>query len=287
MKTKGILTFAIGQDYAKYAVGLFYSAKAQGVQCSVVTDGGPADEVLLQHGVDKVLRAPRPVADEPAFWYEQFAYDLTPFDVTLKMDADCIIPKGADMQRVFDKIEQCQLLNGVPHTLEGKDAKTLQYRHAESAKGMPSVYSTMFGFSKVTEAHLFYQHIKMLWREWDNYAWIKDIPKTTDALYSVAWAASHTPSACLHMLPFHHMKPATMGWPDHQREDWTTSLPFHVDPEGRLYVRGMRVGLPTHYFDKGFMTDQLIQHLKDVYVRSLQSRNQPASESLTQRGLYA
>src|SRR5438270_78142 len=105
MRSFGILTFAFGEHYARHAYGLYLSAKAQGVPVIVCTrQYDPARLYLVDHNVPFIVTHHSP--DHEPFWYEQFAYDMTPFQFTLKMDADCFIPEGADMKGIQRTIEQ-------------------------------------------------------------------------------------------------------------------------------------------------------------------------------------
>lgn len=260
MRSFGILTFAFGLDYARHAYGLALSAKVHKVPTCVVTSPNDlAYPYLLNKGVQ--LQAVTRTAHDP-FWYEQFAYDNTPFEVTLKMDADCLIPADANMKLVRDLIERHNIINGIPHTLTHTPVYDTPYRDREKSWGLPTVYSTMFGFTRCTEAHLFYEHVKTFCTHWgsDVLPMTKDVPLTTDSLYSMAWAACHSPSSALMGLPFHHMKPGTMDW-GAVREDWTREVPYHIKGS-RVYVGGHCVSLPIHYQDKLFMNDNVINELE-------------------------
>jgi hypothetical protein len=268
MRSFGILTFAFGQAYARHAYGLHLSAAKHGVPVTVVTL--PDDETyqwLARRDVPLCTVTDK--AKHP-FWYEQHAYDKSPYDLTLKMDADCFIPADADMGLIRRMIEQSEIVNGVPHTLLHEPVYSVAYRDREVKMGLPTVYSTMFGFAKCTEAHLFFQHIKMFCAHWgsDHLPMTKGLEMTTDTLYSMAWAACHNPSAALVGLPFHHMKPITMGWGTGVREDWTREVPYQVRGTS-VYVGGQCVSLPIHYQDKNFLSDAVLKELEEQDVRHL------------------
>jgi hypothetical protein len=267
MQSFGILTFAFGEQYARHAYGLYLSAKKAGVETTVVTTMSRTWEYLNDVGVPTSIV---PDKKKHAFWYEQYAYDTTPYDLTLKMDADCFIPQDADMKTIRSLIERHRVVNGVPYTLAHEPVHSTAYREREVSWGLPTVYSTMFGFSKCTEAHLFYQHIKLFCAHWDTdyLPMTRGVPMTTDTLYSMAWAACHNPSSALLGLPFHHMKPATMGWSSNTREDWTHEVPYHVKGS-RVYVGGQCVCLPIHYQDKNFLNDAVLKELEGVDVPNL------------------
>lgn len=261
MRSFGILTFAFGLDYARHAYGLALSARVHGVQVAVATRmSDPACAYLNEKGVQTLLLT---VAPMDPFGYEQFAYDVSPFDLTLKMDADCLIPRDANMELIRALIARHQVVNGVPHTLTHEPVHSTVYREREVSWGLPTVYSTMFGFTRCAEAHLFYQHIKAFVEHWDTEAlpMTKGVPMTTDTLYSMAWAACHNQSSALMGLPFHHMKPATIGWGTGVREDWTREVPYHIKGS-RVYVGGQCVSLPIHYQDKNFLNDDVIKELE-------------------------
>jgi hypothetical protein len=261
MRRDGILVFAIGAEYARFAYGLYLSAKAQDVEVAIAVDEG-AKPYLRDKGLTPI-EVPVPNKLVHPFWYEQFAYDLTPFDTTLKMDADCVLHAGVNMTHIFDRIRQ-GMCTGIPYDLQGDLRLETAYRQYEDSVGLPTVYSTMFGFNKNNEAYLFYQHIKMFVRHWGSHYLPMTVGKqmTTDTLYSMAWLACHSERSVLGGLPFHHVKSATMNWPNNQREDWTQDTPHHLDDDGRLYINGIAVFAPCHYYDKNFMSTAMIARLE-------------------------
>jgi hypothetical protein len=270
MRTRGILTFAVGIEYARMAYALYLGTLQFGTEVGFIAcvSGREEAEYLRARGVPYEV-IPAGTKDQP-FWFEQCARDLTPFDLTLKMDADCIIPRGCNLHSVFDMIDERRMVNGVPYTLEGTPAGVSPYRKQDEERGLPPVYSTMFGFSIGTMSSLFFSHVKTFYRLWgsDYLPMTKDLPLTTDSVYSMAWLATKPMGCALHGAPFHHMKPGTMGW-DNIPDNWSTVMPNHIDQEGRMFVSGTRVGLPCHYQDKTFMTDANLKQLEEVYVSNI------------------
>lgn len=255
MRTTGILTFALGKGYAVCAAHLFRSARMSGTDvCICVPDTDVASQKTLQDmnvpfvpfkdsGLDKTNK----------FWFETLAYDLTPFDVTLKMDSDCFIPYGCNLDRYFERTEKSGVLNGSPTDLEGKPVLSSPYRDWETKNGLPEIYSTMFGFIKSEDTKKFFEAVKGVYYNWNSIEKTGTWTCTTDTAYSWAWAQTFTSASALSGLPFHHMKPGTMGWGSNFREDWTKSIPHSVDPTSRVWVGGRRVSLPIHYVDKNFI----------------------------------
>jgi hypothetical protein len=272
MQSAGILTFVEGLAYAQMARALYHSAVPNnvGFLAGVAENDIVSQDYLLDHKVPIVTVATKRSTPEP-FWFEKFAYDVTPFDLTLKMDADCLIPAGCNLALVFESIRRNDLITGVPHTLDHQKWPSTAHRQLEIRMGMPTVYSTMFGFSKHNEAYLFYQHLKQFYHYWgrDELPMTKGIPLTTDTVYSMAWAACHTQRKVLAGIPFHHIKPMTMNWGQGVREDWTNLVPHSLDDQGRVFIGGMRATLPLHYHDKQFMTPDRIELLERLNVCSV------------------
>lgn len=268
MRSRGVLTFAIGEAYTRAAHGLYLSTLLQkdvGFVAIVKPDAREDIAYLTKNNVPYTELSNRHEV-KGRFWFEQAAFKVSPFQLTLKMDADCLLPNGSSLNYAFMRILEQGLVNGSPHTLLGNKFSPTAYRSGENERGLPSVYSTMFGFDKSKESKQFFQVLKSVYKNWDTDALqvSKGIELTTDSAYSIAWSICNPNNdAVSGGIPFHHMKPSALGWTD-TSDAWTSSVPHHIDDAGRVFVAGIRVGLPMHYFDKRFLSKAYLDQLKEL-----------------------
>jgi hypothetical protein len=251
MPTAGILTFAKGDQYARLAYLLHLSCKRLGVPVAVCVDA-QEDVILDRLAVSGVMTVPYDssiLPSEGKYTFEGLAHKLTPFDLTIKTDADVVFPPETDFGTIWDRVDKYDLVPGVPYTFEHLPVSWSPYREKEDAEGLAQVYSTMFGFKKDSEiASDFYDCVFDKFREQPTLE--------TDNVYSWAYSSVRkvtvdTPLHLHYHIPFHHCKAGTLAWPD-TRDDWTNEVVAQVDKTGSIYVAGKKVVLPMHYVDKSF-----------------------------------
>lgn len=252
MPTAGVLTFVKGLDYVKHAMVLHLSCQRLGVPVVVCVDRAEKNtlDFLEVSSIDVIKYDANRLRNRTGkYSFESLAYELTPFDLTLKTDADVVFPPETDFDSIWEKIATQELLPGVPYTFDHNHIPWSPYRETEDAYGWAQVYSTMFGFKKDSElAKKFYDNVA--------HSLMSFPTLETDAAYS--WSYSFVKQVSLNSrlnllphIPFHHCKARTLGWPE-TRDDWTNEVPVQISRSGSIYVAGHRVVLPMHYVDKSF-----------------------------------
>lgn len=242
-KTKvGALTFALGRAYQQMALLQARSWSALGIPMTVVVS--PTDGLIEGlTDVANVVEYLRPVTK--AFEYEAYALDLSPYEVTIKTDADVWIPPCYELPQYVQKLS---LVSGQPSTMWGLRIRSSPYRQAWSNLNLPEVYSAMFSFRKDSVSRTFFDTVKQVFAN----HYVSDLKKherkpSTDFAYSVAWAALFGTDVGAG-LPFVHMKPGLTGLDIPL--NWTDHIPVLGNRD--LYISGLRVVLPLHYYDKRF-----------------------------------
>ncbi len=242
MDTKlGILCFALGEQYQRMAAMQAISWRRVGLPTTVVTtEPVPAWLSSVANIVvyTKKIRVP--------FAYEADAYDLSPYDVTLKTDADLIAPP--DVQVDLSLLDG--VMTGLPVTVTNAPILSSPYRkHWSKQISLPEIYSAFFAFSKGDTAKAFFNNVRQVFTNFflSNLSHLDKVP-STDLAYSVAWARMWGTDRRSY-LPFIHMKPGITGL-DHP-DSWTDTLPVTYDTSG-LYLGGLKILRPFHYYDKRF-----------------------------------
>lgn len=237
----GVLCFALGEPYQRMAAMQALSWRRIGLPTTVVTtEPVPSWLASVANTVVYTKRVRVPFA------YEVDAYDLSPYEVTLKTDADLVVPPDAflDLRSLQD------VQTGQPTTVLGLPVRNSVYRKNWSEKhDLPQVYSAFFAFVKGQQAKLFFDYVRQVFTNF----FVSDLENldtapSTDLAYSIAWAQMYGTNLG-QTLPFLHMKPGITGL-DHSNL-WIDTLPVTYDAQG-LYLSGLKITLPFHYYDKRF-----------------------------------
>lgn len=267
---EGILTFAVGEEYQKMAYCQALTAKRNlGMPMTVVVrDGDPVYQKLFD--VSTVFIAP---LKKDGFQNEALALALTSYDVTYKTDADMLFPMGS---RLYHN-QSLPCASGVACDILGAVNDTVAYRPVESNMGLPTIYSACFSFMKQNpQAKAFYQEVGEIFEKWYSLkVWDTPVflPPTTDSVYTLAWAKVFGLSRA-DGNQFVHAKPQVCGWTN---PEWTRDCEFMIDDQCRMFIDGVRLTKPFHYFDKTLITDELIERLEDVCLV-------PKAEPVASRG---
>ncbi len=254
----GILTFAFGTEYQLQAYCQALTARKNlNMELTAVVEDGKAVDKRLERVANIV--ALKGTWDK--FEYEQLALDLTPYDLTYKTDADLVFPRGSTLYHAT----HLPVTSGVACDVRGTVSDSTVYREVEADLGAPTIYSACFSFNKhMGKAQEFFETTKDLYRNWYRLSlWEKTekpLPPTTDTVYSIAWMKVMG-LARINGNEFVHAKPKINGWDDPQ---WTKTNVFMMDDGCRMYVDGIRLCKPFHYFDKTLITPEFIKRLEDV-----------------------
>lgn len=256
----GGLTFAIGLEYQRMAYALALSLKRYNIPLTVVVHREDHSRGLFKK-LENEANIVTIAGKYGRFSYEALAYDLSPYDATMKFDADMLVPAEVTMANYQTFIESFSLVPGLAMTLNGTANTSSIYRKAETQLDLPLVYSACFGFTKSDIAERFYRKVAFLFEEW--YA-LKNLsrymPATTDSVYATAWTALGLPWSIDYALPFIHMKPgiASARLPP----KWMDKVPYSLARSGVLRVNSHVVRVPFHYYEKKFLTDPILEVLE-------------------------
>lgn len=252
----GGLTFAFGWQYQRMAYALALSLKKQGLPLTVVV---PVTELDNVGGLERVAHVVPLAGEFNKFEYEIYAYKLSPYDLTIKFDADMLVPAETYLWQAISRLDHFELLSGNACDLLGTTNSATIYRRVEAEHDLPTVYSACFGFKKGKLAQLFFEKVEEYFSKWYAMPLAEKLPPTTDTIYSLAWKVLELQHLATG-LPFVHMKPGIAG--SSVPYNWTRHIPYVLDDRGRLRVNSHPIRLPFHYFDKEFMSDQMIARLE-------------------------
>ena len=205
--TRGVLLFAENTDinYLDQAEILARSIKANGnVSITLVTN----DEIHSEY-FDTVIHVP---ASEGTWKINNRinAYDISPYDETIVMDVDMFCP--VDLNEYFDLLSDEDLwFTTKVYTYRNTPVHSVYYRRSVVNNNLPNTYVGMYYFKKSLKASKFFDTLKEVHNNWQEYYPTFTPHKTQD------WASIDiSTSISLHILDYNiteydigfvHLKP--------------------------------------------------------------------------------
>lgn len=190
-------------------------------------------------------------------------YDLSPFDTTIKVESDIWFTRNIiPWLSLIDK--QDIVLSTSCKTYQGHTSVSRHYRKFFDDNNLPDVYNGLMMFKKSDQAKEYFDLAKTIRSNWatvsQQFKHCSETVPSTDVLYAVT-ALIYGPDRCT--LPtadffnFVHMKPYV--------QDYTPGVAWHemlmnnMDGD-MLRINHLNQYYPVHYFEKDFVTDNLIEY---------------------------
>jgi hypothetical protein len=247
--TKGFVIMAQGDDYVKCANALEKSIK----------------KVMPNANVTIVTTDMLPYGDQSpdTNWKLQNdwqVYEASPYDETIKLEADMIIPRNIEHWFDVMSIQDIVVCTNI-RDFKGDLSDCKVYRRLIDDNLLPDVYNAITYFKKSTFAEDFFKIVKNIFENWEEYKKIlKCNPEekcTTDWAYSIAchiMGVEKTTLPKFDELSMVHMKQWVNGLPT---ENWTDTLVYEILPN-QLRVNTYPQMYPFHYHIKNF-SDKLLE----------------------------
>ncbi len=257
--TRGYLVMAQGSTYAKQAESLAESIKqsqSQIASISVITD-----QLLSKDLFDNIISIENDLAVNSLWKIEnrvQF-YDLTPYDETVILDADMLfLSDVSHWWRLLEKYEL--LLTNKVKTYRGDwVTENNPYRSTFIQNELPNVYSAFTYFKKTDLTKEFFQLVKEIISNWDNWIYLF-APKKMQKFPSIDLAMSiavsilgieETVTSSESFPTFTHMK-ARIQDINVNSEHWNNYLGIFKTENGIKIGPYLQSGI-LHYVKKDFV----------------------------------
>jgi hypothetical protein len=189
-------------------------------------------------------------------------YEASPYDYTVKIEADIYIPSNVDYW--WDVLKQKDIcISTNIRDYKGKLSDCRHYRKFIDNNKLPDVYNALTYFKKSPMAEDFFKIVRDVFENWNNY---KETLKcnideiaTTDWAYSIACAILGEENTTMHEFKQFSMIHMKQYINQTITEDWTNELvyeftqPLKIQTYPQLY--------PVHYHMKDFA-----KKLKEAYA---------------------
>jgi hypothetical protein len=211
-----------------------------------------------------------PMANEYQIW------DLTPFKETIHVEADMIFTSNVD-HWWYELRKHNLFFTSHVKDYRGHYTKSNFYRKHFEKKKLPKLYNGIYYFKYSHLANKFFNKAKEVSARYKWYAeyffagtWYPKTP-TTDEIFGITaymLDLDQTVYNKSYAVPyFTHMKVRLQDWkqieaPD--TENWLRYLSVNYSKKG-LNVGGFFQHGPFHYQNKLFMTDKMIDTMKEIY----------------------
>lgn len=260
--SKGFLTFAFGESYLRmaYAQALSIKASQTNNNYAVVVDEETKKLLEPKHYLifDHVI-TPFEAADEPmkAEWQ---AYKLTPWDLTIKLDADMLLMSSID--HWWQHLQNHDMvMSTTAIDFRGKKITSRAHRKLFDENHLPDVYTAFMFFQSGTDSSSVFYYAERFSKAWEE-AGIPTVDSKlkTDELFALCARIVGPEKVTLPIaLPaFVHGKSELWGLGN---IPWYEQLYTQWDND-KLRVGHHVQDLPFHYHHKEWLTDDVIERLE-------------------------
>ncbi len=275
--SRGYFVFAQGKDYIRMAYALALSIKnTQNINAVCIAIG--RDDVIPQdyeNVFDHVVKInnvglKHPMANEYQIW------DLTPFKETIHVEADMVFTTNVDHWWYELRKHNLFFTSHVKDYRGHKTTSNFYRRHFEKTN-LPKLYNGLYYFKYCFEANDFFKKAKEISARYKWYAehffagtWYPETPTTDEIFGMTAYMLDLDKEVFSdsYAIPyFTHMKVRLQDWkqieaPD--SENWLRYLAVNYSKKG-LMVGGFQQDGPFHYQNKLFLTEKMIDTMKEIY----------------------
>lgn len=266
--------------YQRLAYALALSLKlSQPAELSKLSIGVAEGEVVnpkYREVFDQVITIPWNDAAKDSTWKlenEWKAIYMTPYDETIKLDADMLFP--TDVSSWWDYLSQSDgVFATKAFTYRGEQITSDYYRKTFTESELPNVYTAMFYFKKTDVNYELFKLAEFVFNNWERcfYEFLKPDHRpryvSTDVVFAIASKildyGSYNALPHLDVPTFVHMKSQLQGWPNdkYMVEDWTKMISPYFSRDCSVKIGNYRQYLPLHYHVKGFMTNKMISFME-------------------------
>ena len=279
--SRGFFTIAQGPVYHRLAYGLALSLHLSQSAHSKLSIGiTPSERTLLPSKYlevfDEVIDIPWDDHAAKSEWKlenEWKAIHMSPYDETIKLDADMLFPTD-----ISGWWESLALSEGVfcttPRTYRGNIITSDYYRRTFTESNLPNIYTAMFYFKKTEANFELFRLAEFIFNNWQRcfYEWLQPEHRptmvSTDVVFALA--AKIMDYQQLNQLPmssiptFVHMKSRLQDWTINipLDEDWTKLIPSFFSRDCAIRIGNHLQSLPLHYHVKSFLTDSIVSKME-------------------------
>lgn len=278
--SKGFVTIAENSiidgenvDYLRLAYGLALSIKATQTEISnisVLTSEDTKVPDKYKEVFDEVIRIPWSIdLPGPKFYNEPMAYFLTPYEETIKLEADMLLVN--DLWNIWDKYLRSKVFWFTSNVYTYRNEKIFlsrRYREDFISNKLPNVYNGLMYFKTGDFSIEFFKTAAYIFKNWQNVSeqlldHTRPTDVSTDIVYAMATKYLDISDIVIDddfNFGFVHMKNDLMGWDrKYGYTKWYDNVQSFVTDDLEIKVGHYKQIYPFHYHHKDFLTDAIIK----------------------------
>ena len=255
----GYATFAINSadtDYLRLAYMQARNIKAtqKNNRYAVFVDKTTSKEVtpIMEKVFDYVVELPD--SNNPAMCLEPYAFSLTPFKETIKLESDLLFTRSVDHWLHAFRLRDIVLSMGCKN-YRGHASNVRKYRKMFDDNHLPDVYNGLMYFRYSRPAAEFFRTAFDIINNWEEVknsliGCDEEYP-STDVLYALTAHSLDKEQCTLPMdfINFVHLKAGIQGWAD-ERSVFETVM---TETDGNMIrINNLNQYHPVHYYDKEY-----------------------------------
>ena len=264
----GFLTVACNSDQVDYLQLAYVQALAvkktqKNNKFAVIVNTPTLQKILAKHEkvFDYIIELPEHTYGP--FGAEAFLFDLTPFKETIKLESDLLLTRSIDHWIHAFRLRDIVLSTGCKNYLQ-ENSQVRKYRRVFDDNHLPDVYNGLMYFRFTKTAKDFFDQAKLIFANWEsiknNLKNCREDTPSTDLVFALAARLigedlCTLPSA--DFINFVHMKPAI----NYFDNELTFQEVFVSEfDQGMIRINNINQYHPLHYYDKNFITHDLIDY---------------------------
>lgn len=275
---RGFVTIAQNSgdvDYIKMAYALALSLKTSQTEynrLSILITPGTTVPEKYKWAFDQIIEIPWGDHASNSIWKlenEWKVYHATPYDETIKLDADMLFPSSIDVWwNILSRKDFCVTTSVLNYREELITSD--HYRKVFTANNLPNVYTALMYFKKSNLAHEVFDMAELIYYNWQFFFEKYLEPNTrppyvsTDVVFALAIKLLDleneiTPTTTI--PKFIHMKTQLQGWTsEYTNEKWNEYVDFSVTQDLKVRIGVFMPRYPIHYHLKDILEDRFIEY---------------------------
>lgn len=215
-----------------------------------------SNDVSMCNYFDNVVELPYGDLEPDSDWKlinDYQVYEASPYDETIKLEADMYIPRSISHWFDILKIKDIAICTKI-RNYKGEISNVQAYRRFIYDNNLPDTYNAITYFKKSTTAKKFFDIVCDVFKNWNDYKSILQCtpqePVTTDWAYAIAShiiGLENTTVPNFDEFSMVHMKQFIAGTPT---ENWTDTLVYEINDNLRIQTYTQQY--PVHYVYKNF-----------------------------------
>jgi hypothetical protein len=210
--------------------------------------------VMPDANVTIITTAMLPYGDLGGFANDWQVYEASPYDYTIKLEADMYIPRNID--HWWDVLKHRDVVvSSTIRNFKQEISDVRVYRRFIDDNNLPDVYNAITYFKKSDTAKQFFSIVKDIFENWEDYKKILKCNQTelvsTDWVYSIAchiMGVEKTTMPTFTQMSMVHMKAFVNN---NVTENWTDTFVYECLPD-QIRVQTVPQQYPFHYHVKNF-----------------------------------